>query len=209
MNSELENICLRVSELYIKFGIKSITMDDISRELGISKKTLYQYIKDKEELVEKVLDYLLQYVSGEVTKIMDANLNAVEETMSINSHITKTIEKFHNPAINYDLRKYYPAIYRKFTEKKHAFAFASMTKNLKKGMNEGLYRANINISIITKLQLARIESQIDNDLFPVSEYSAQEIFKQIQEYHMRGICTAEGIRIFEEKLNQYYANENN
>lgn len=184
-------------------------MDDISRELGISKKTLYQYIKDKEELVEKVLDYLLQYVSGEVTKIMDANLNAVEETMSINSHITKTIEKFHNPAINYDLRKYYPAIYRKFTEKKHAFAFASMTKNLKKGMNEGLYRANINISIITKLQLARIESQIDNDLFPVSEYSAQEIFKQIQEYHMRGICTAEGIRIFEEKLNQYYANENN
>jgi len=183
-------------------------MDDISRELGISKKTLYQFIEDKESLVSKVLDFLLVNVQEEIKTIQKANMNAVEETLAINSHIARTIEKYHNRGINFDLRKYYPNIYRKFTEKKHAFAFESMTNNLNKGIAEKLYRDNLNVNIITKLQLARIESQIDNDLFPISEYSAQEIFKQIQEYHMRGICTTEGIKIFEEKLNQYYANEN-
>ena len=93
MNSELENILEKVAALYMKYGVKSITMDDVARELGISKKTLYQYVENKNELVEKVVDYVLNKKDCEFKMISEKEMNAIEKLLEVNMHIIKTMKE--------------------------------------------------------------------------------------------------------------------
>ena len=112
MNKELENILVKVGELYHKYGIKSVTMDDVARELGISKKTLYLHVENKNDLVSKVMDYFLDYKDTEFLKILSKKQNAIEELLEVGIYIIKAFRDF-NPSTEYDLKKYYPVVYSK------------------------------------------------------------------------------------------------
>src|SRR5665811_2127221 len=112
MNDELKNILLKVRELYMKYGIKSITMDDVARELGISKKTLYQYVTDKDDLVRKFVDYEIDQKQDEVIRCFNIRFNAIEELFEISFFMNKMMRN-QNPATEYDLKKYYPNHYQK------------------------------------------------------------------------------------------------
>ena len=115
MNLELNNLLEKVSSLYNRYGIRSITMDDVSRELGISKKTLYKFVSDKSDLVEKVMLFELSYKRpnpGDLKK-----RNAIEDLFWVNKMINQTI-KDTNPSKEFDLQKYYPAINKNIHETK-------------------------------------------------------------------------------------------
>ncbi len=112
MNEELKNILLKVSDLYTKYGIKSITMDDVATELGISKKTLYQYVTDKDDLVGKFIDNEIALRQEEICKCFQAGFNAIEELFEISKFMNKLM-KDQNPATEHDLKKYYPHHYQK------------------------------------------------------------------------------------------------
>jgi TetR/AcrR family transcriptional regulator, cholesterol catabolism regulator len=112
MNEELKNLLLKVGCLYKKYGIKSITMDDVSRELGISKKTLYQYVQDKNELVAQVIDLSIENQMTIFNSLFSKGLNAIDELFEVNKMVAEMI-KHHNPSEDYDLRKYYPDQYQK------------------------------------------------------------------------------------------------
>jgi len=201
MIKESNIIIEKARELYYKYGIKSITMDDVAREMGISKKTLYQEVKNKTELVEKVFDFEIEKRTGEFNELGKSELNAIEELFEVNRQINNVLEK-HNPSMHYDLRKYYPDIFKRLQESKREGMFKSILSNLEKGKKEGLYRKEIDNEIIARLQVARAENVTENSCVPIKDYISRKFFSEIFIYHIRGIANNKGIKFLEENINQ-------
>lgn len=201
MNDELKNIMSKVRELYMKYGIKSITMDDVARELGISKKTLYQYVNDKNDLVGKFVDNEIDQRQKEICKCFRIGFNAIEELFEISMFMNDMIKKL-NSATEYDLKKYYPSHYEKAINAKREGIYNYILVNLKKGINEGLYRKELNKEVIAKVYLWRSENAHLDELFTVEEFTSKKLFIELLTYHIRGIATEEGIHVLENKLKE-------
>jgi TetR/AcrR family transcriptional regulator, cholesterol catabolism regulator len=199
MNEEIKSILTRVGLLYQKFGIKSVTMDDVSRELGISKKTLYQHFADKEELVSRVTDFMIGINKNCLTDINDKKLNAIDELFEVARHVNQML-KDHNPSTEYDLKKYYPVEYQKVRKVKREIMYESVLSNLQKGIKQGIYRKELKPEVIAKLHVARVEGMMENDVFSIEDYTNRDFFREIMVYHIRGIANEQGIQILEEKL---------
>jgi TetR/AcrR family transcriptional regulator, cholesterol catabolism regulator len=202
MNEELNKILLKVRELYMKYGIKSITMDDVAEELGISKRTLYQYVTDKDDLVGKFIDNEIILKQEEICKCFKTGFNAIEELFEISVYMNR-IMKDQNPATEHDLKKYYPHHYNKTVKTRRERIFSYILLNLKKGKKEGLYREELNEEIIAKLYLSRVESIHLNDLFTVEEFTSLRLFFELLNYHIRGIATDKGIMVLNKKLKEF------
>ena len=199
MNEELKNILIKVRSLYMKYGIKSVTMDDVASELGMSKKTLYQYVTDKDELVGKFIDYEIKLRRKEICDCFRIGYNAIEELFEISLFMSRLMRE-QNPATEYDLKKYYPSHYQKVIKARRAGIYDYILLNLKKGKKEGLYREDLNEEIIAKLYLSRIEGIHLNDLYSVEEFTSNKIQTELLKYHVRGIATEKGIMALENKI---------
>jgi AcrR family transcriptional regulator len=199
MNEELKNILLKARELYMKYGIKSITMDDVARELGISKKTLYQYVTDKDDLVGKFVDNEISMRQEEICKCFRIGYNAIEELFEISIFMNKLMRN-QNSATEYDLKKYYPVHFEKTIKARREGTFNYILVNLKKGINEGLYRKEMNKEVIAKLYLWRSENTHFDELFTIEEFTSIKLFVELINYHVRGIATEKGIMILEKKI---------
>lgn len=201
MEEKIGNFLLRVYELYNRYGIKSVTMDDVARELGISKKTLYECIADKSELVKHVMDMVYRYHGTKLNEITNLQLNAIEELFEVNRYMTQMI-KDQNPTLAYDLRKYYPELFNSLMQEQRQRMRDAIKKNLLKGIEEGLYRKEMNVDIISKLHMTRMENRSRPDHFQSNEMETQEVLREIFIYHMHGIANEKGIKILNEKLNK-------
>jgi AcrR family transcriptional regulator len=199
MNEDLKNILLKVRELYMKYGIKSVTMDDVASEIGISKKTLYQFVTDKDELVGKIIDHEIILRQQEICNCFKVGYNAVEELFEISLFMNKQMRE-QNPATEHDLRKYYPHHYEKIVKIRKEGIYNYILLNLKKGKTEDLYRAEMDEEVIAKLYLSRSEIIHTNDLFTVEELTSVKIYKELLIYHVRGIATEKGIEVLEKKI---------
>src|ERR1035438_2057262 len=183
----------KVRKLYQQYGIKSVTMDDVARHLCISKKTLYEYFQDKEDLVRSVvlLDHeRMDRFFGEISK---RNLNAVEELLEVYKLIHNMFRDY-NPSMEYDIRKYYPDLYNNIRKIRRKRMFETVYHNLQKGKTEGLYRKELNSKIIAKLHVLRIENMTENDFFSVEEITSFKFFHEIFFYHVHGILNQQGRR---------------
>jgi len=201
MNEELKNILATARELYMKYGIKSITMDDVARELAISKKTLYQYVNDKDELVGKVIDNEILIRQEEICKCFRIGYNAIEELFEI-SFFMNNLMRNQNPATQYDLKKYYPQHFQKTEKARRDGIYSYIHLNLKKGIKEGLYREELNKEVIAKLYLWRAENSHLNELFTREEFASMKLFVELLTYHVRGIATEKGIHVLEKKIKE-------
>ena len=199
MNKELENILEKVGELYNKYGIKSVTMDDVARELGMSKKTLYQYIENKNDLVSKVLDYHLFEKNCSFKEISEKNLNAIEELLEVGVQIIKSI-KDYNASTEYDLKKYYPELFKKLHTVRKERMFESIIKNIQKGKKEGLFRDDLDEEIITKMQTSRFLNMSSDEFFDQDEIFKPKYILELFIYHIRGIANKKGIETLEKTL---------
>jgi len=191
MNAELNYIIEKVRELYMKYGIKSITMDDVATTLGISKKTLYLHVSDKDDLVGKFIDNEIKIRKEQICKCLRAGSNAVEELFEISVYMNKIIRD-QNPATEHDLKKYYPHHFLKIEKVRREGIYNYILQNLRKGKEEGLYLAEMNDEIIAKLYLSRVESIHLNDLFTIEEFTSVKVFIEQLQYHIRGIDTKRG-----------------
>jgi AcrR family transcriptional regulator len=205
MNEELKNILIRVRDLYNKYGIKSITMDDVARELGISKKTLYQYVCDKDDLVGKYIEYEIELRQVEICRCFQSELNAIEELFEISLFMNKMMRE-QNPATEYDLKKYYPTHYQNVVKVRRERMFKYLLLNLNKGKEEGLYRQEMNQDVIAKLYLSRSENVHGDNLFTVEEFTSIKLFVELLTYHVRGIATEKGIAVLEKKIKELEIN---
>jgi TetR/AcrR family transcriptional regulator, cholesterol catabolism regulator len=208
VNEEIKYILDKVRELYIKYGIKGVTMDDVSHELGISKKTLYQYVTDKDDLVGKFVDNEIESRMKEICDCFKSSYNAIEELFEIAVNMNNHLRE-QNPATDHDLKKYYPNHYIKTIKARREGVYNYILLNLKKGKREGLYRSEMNEEVIAKLYMSRVENISMSDFLPARELASSELFKEYLIYHIRGIGTPEGIKMLENKICEFELNTKN
>jgi AcrR family transcriptional regulator len=199
MNDELSAILKKVLFLYRKYGIRSVTMDDVSRELGISKKTLYQYVRDKDELVHQAIELEMSSQHDHLIDSCKEGLNAIEELVEIARCINYMLKEYSAVA-EYDLKKYYPDLYIRLREVRRERILRFILNNMIKGKNEGLYRESMNIDILSRLSLSHIDSMFDSQVITITEFLEQQFFLEYFEYHLRGIVNIKGLKILEDQL---------
>ena len=164
MTNKRQEIIDKVMGLYLKFGIRSVTMDDIVREVGISKKTLYQYFKDKSELIVAALDCESDQRMNEHQQAINGSSNAINQMLNFYDLQMRMIKE-HNPSMIYDLKKYYPKIHNSFLDKKRKGIYEAVLANLIQGKSEGYYRDDLDEIIISRLNLMRVEAFINSGIF--------------------------------------------
>ncbi len=199
METKIANILDKVFEMYNRYGIKSVTMDDVASMLGMSKKTIYQYVTDKKDLVEKVIERLIEKKDCLQKDVYGKGLNAIEEIFEL-ANIMNDHVKNYNPAMDYDLKKYYPALHQKISSIRREKMYNSVTANLKKGIKSGIYRKEMDVDVIAKVFVSRVELSLDNPLFLPEEITSAKVFKEMMTYHLHGICNLEGLKILKEKM---------
>ncbi len=199
MDEKWKELLEKVGDIFMRFGIKSVTMDDLARQLGVSKKTLYKYVTDKRDLVNKTFESFLEQDKCMVEEISTKTSNAIDEVFDMSEYVTSTIKDIH-PSIFYDLQKYYPEAWNIFQHHKHEFVYKCIEVNLKRGIEEGLYRDNMRCDVIAKSYVMRMYDIFDSEIFPPGKYSYAELYMEIFRYHIRGVASPEGIRYLQEKM---------
>lgn len=200
MEDKKLHIIKNVGKLYLKFGIRSVTMDDVASEFGVSKKTLYQYFSDKEDLVSQVIDYFLQ--NPALNLATHHQVNAIDSMFKIREHVAH-IFKFYNNNIEFDLKKIYPKLYKKVHDAKRHRIFRNTVENIEQGILQGLYREDLNAEFIAKLQVGRMLFTLNPEyqIFEEHEANSLDIFDETMGYHMNAICTEKGLEYYKKQLN--------
>ena len=202
---EVKNkIFLKAEEMFMRYGIKSVTMDVLSRTLGISKKTLYQYVDNKKDLINQIISFYLTREMEMMKSLREKSADAIEEVILISHHINETLQKI-NPSAMYDLQKYYGKQFALLRSLNDQFVYNIIKDNLGKGVAEGLYRTSFNHDIIAKFYVSSSDLILDEKVFPFEKYNRPEIHQEIILYHLYAIVTQEGRK----RLEQYLAQNKN
>lgn len=188
-----KRIQLKAHEMFMRYGIRSVSMDDIAFQLGMSKKTLYQYVADKDELVDAVLDHEIGEGQENCLKCAHSR-DAVEEIFLTMEHI---LEQFRNmnPMVLYDLQKFHFASFQKFLKYKNEFLFDVIRKNLERGIREELYRPEINVDVISRFRLETMMLAFNMDVFPPRKYNLADVTREIIEHYLYGVSTLKGYKL--------------
>ncbi len=194
-----ERIIQGALNIFMRMGVKGINMDYIATHLGISKKTLYQHVDNKADLIEQSFASHHCKVKNMIECICSKHENAIDELFEIDSGICSMLQGRH-PSLIHNLRMHYPKCWNILEDLKKKHLFKTVKRNLETGMKQGLYRNEINTDIITKLMMTRMDVLIDNDIFPLTEYDFKALLKENRIYHIRGIASKEGITYLEQKL---------
>ncbi|MCZ2248380.1 MAG: TetR/AcrR family transcriptional regulator [Bacteroidia bacterium] len=193
-----EKILSGAQNLVFKYGIKSITMDDIAKHLGMSKKTIYSYYKDKDDILSKLVDFILEYNEKQITEISNRSKDPIDEIFQTMKIMADTFKRI-NPVLFFDMMKYYPSIYNRFNDFKEKVILANIEDNLKKGQELKLYRTDLNNKIIARLRLLQINIIIDGEEFSEEQFNTVEVHLQLLDHYLHGICTIKGHKL----INKY------
>tara|TARA_B110000971_G_C19939022_1_gene467831 strand:+ start:341 stop:940 length:600 start_codon:yes stop_codon:yes gene_type:complete len=189
------------NELFLNLGFKSVTMDEIAKKMGVSKKTIYKYFENKTELVAAVTDYMFDTVSCGIDGICALQMNPIQEIFSIKRLVMKHL-KDEKSSPQYQLQKYYPKIYASLTQKQFHIMQVCVVNNLKKGIEKGLYRTHIDLEFISRIYFNGMVGIKNKDLFPLTDYSMNTLMNHYLEYHLRGIATEKGLQELNNQLIQ-------
>lgn len=191
--TQTENLLITARDFFMQYGIKSVSMDDLSSKLGISKKTLYQVVDNKEDLVMKVIENHVEVQNQEIEDILSKNNDAIEEMLMFARYIIRLIKNL-KPGVTYDLQKYYPSAWKRIEHLHLETIDNIILKNIKKGIKEGVYRKNVNPDIISKLYFAQALQITDEKFFPLRTFSMEELIREFIAYHFYGIASLEGFK---------------
>lgn len=187
-------------ELFFRNGIKSVTMDDIATEQGISKKTIYQYYKDKDELVNALTKDQTKCQHNDMCLIRKESENAIHELFESMKYMRQIFSRI-NPSMFYDMKKHHPTAWKTFRTFKEKELAGFIEENLSKGIKQGLYRNNLKIKILAKLRLEEIELGLDYNAFPSDEYNLAEVQYTIMEHFVQGVVTLKGYKLLHKYTN--------
>ena len=196
----MENTIIeKAAEMYLTLGFKSVTMDDIASEMGISKKTIYHHFENKNDLVEAVTLYLFETISCGIDEIMTLDKNPIEELFVIKDFVMKNLKNESTSPI-YQLQKYYPQIHKTLMSRQFEKMGECVIENLRKGIEQKLFRNDINLELIGRFYFSGMTSIKDAELFNPIQFSTIIVQKTYLEYHLRGIATEKGIAFLEQIL---------
>jgi AcrR family transcriptional regulator len=189
------------STLFLKYGVKSISMDDIARELAISKKTIYHFFKDKNEIVYLISKQFLHEQKEKFDKIHNESENAIEELYKGTLHARDIFETI-NPSILFDIKKYYKEAWELYLDHEKNVMYNSLMNTLEEGIRQGLFRSDINIQILATLRIEEVKLAFDRDVFSDDVFNFREVQYQILDHFFYGIMTEKGYAL----LNNYKKN---
>ena len=185
-------------DLFMRFSIKSVTMDDIAKHLTISKKTIYQYFKDKNDLVLQVTHDHLEAEKLEIQNIKRSTSNAIEtlieESMCLRRNITDM-----NPSLLYDLKKYHQQAWKLYLESKEKVYIKSLVETIENGIKEDHFRENIDPEILARLRVEQIQMSLENLIYPRSRFQFKEVQTQLFDHFLNGLVSEKGRKL----LNKY------
>ena len=188
-----DKILQTAQELFFKYGIRSISMDDIAKHLSISKKTIYLSYKDKDEIVHTLIEKKcmndLKYFEG----IHKVSGNVIEEMFSIMNHLGKIINEM-NPGMFYDLQKYHSHSWNVFKEFREEHITKMVEEMLQRGIKQGFIRTDINSKILARMRMAQVEIGFNPTVFPPDKFKLLEVQLVMLEHFLYGICTLKGHR---------------
>jgi AcrR family transcriptional regulator len=196
--SQIERIIEGGEELFLKAGIKSVTMDDIARHLGMSKKTIYQFFKDKNELVVALMKRKMREDEQMMSGIISQSGNVIEEMINMMKCSEEIVARI-NPIVIHDLQKYHPDAWKEFQNFKSNVLVHTLEELLTKGIKQGYIRPEIDVKIIARMRVSQVEMGFNTSIYPVMEFNAWNVQQQFQEHFNYGICTLKGYKL----LNQY------
>lgn len=184
----------KADELFRIYGIKTITMDEIAGQLGISKKTIYQAYADKDELVDAVICEMIGYNQQSCTAHQSKADNAIHEVFLAMEMIQEMFANF-NPSILYDMQRNHPVTFDKFSKHKHTFLFQVIKDNVKRGIKEELFREDVNPDVVSKIRLETMFLPFNQELFPKNKFNLVDLEKQLIEYYLFGIASIKGYKL--------------
>ncbi len=196
-----ENILHKATELFLNLGFKSVTMDDIANEMGISKKTIYANYATKTKLVEASTNYLFDSINYGIECIRERKDNPIEELYKIKQFVMEHL-KGEKTSPQYQLQKYYPKMFANLKSKHLVMMEDCVIDNLERGIDQGLFRKEIPIEFIFRIYFAGVVSIKDQEIFPELKFTKKSLMENHLEYHLRGICTPKGLEIMHDLINQ-------
>ena len=194
-----KNIILKATELFMKLGFKSVTMDDIAKEMGISKKTIYTHFNNKETIIGVVTDHVFETVCHDIDAICDLNQNPIQELYAIKKRVMQYMQK-EKASPTYQLQKYYPAIYNNIKQRQFSYMQQCVVKNLNRGLEQSLYRKNIEVQFVARIYFNGITGIKEESLFPHTMFEGETLYEMYLEYHLRGIVTPKGRNILNQLI---------
>ncbi|WKB79862.1 TetR/AcrR family transcriptional regulator [Cellulophaga lytica] len=189
-----DKILEKATDLFLKLGFKSVTMDDLANELGMSKKTIYTYFDNKTRLVEESTSYLFSNITNGINNICSLKHNPIVEMFEIRKFIISNLKDESSSPI-YQLQKYYPKIHKFLKKEQFTFMQKCVIENLKEGIEEGLFRKNLDIEFISRIYFSGMTAIKDDDFFPPEQFSKIKLMDNYLEYHLRGIVTTKGKKV--------------
>ena len=194
-----ERIIEKATDMFMNLGFKSVTMDDIAAELGISKKTIYQHFCNKRSLVEATTFNMFNTISDGIDDIIEMDKNSLEEIFIIREFIAQNLND-ESSSPHYQLQKFFPKIFSRLRTMQFEKVHNSMLNNLRKGIENGLFRDDINIEFISRIYFTGLTGIKDQDIFPTTMFTMNQLTKEFLEYHLRGIVTPKGLKTLESLL---------
>ena len=194
-----EKILHNATEMFLNIGFKSVTMDDIATNSGISKKTIYAHYSNKTELVEAATLHIFDIISKGIDIIHEQQQNPIIELFEIKRFVMKHL-KDEKSSPQYQLQKYYPKIFNNLKHKQFELMQELFKENLTKGIEQKLYRKDIDIDFTARIYFNGMLGIKNKDLFPLVNYSMNTLTSYHLEYHLRGISTDKGIKELEKQL---------
>jgi len=195
-----DKILQKATDLFLNLGFKSVTMDDLAQDMGISKKTIYTHYKNKNVLVEACSMHVFHQISSGIDQICNLELNPIEELFEIKKFVLHHL-KNEKSSPQYQLKKYFPRIYGNLRGKQFGVMQECVISNLEKGIKMGFYRDNLNKEFISRIYFSGITSIKDTDLFPTNKFDIPTLTDDYLEYHIRGIVTPKGRTVLNTILN--------
>ena len=188
----------KIREMFLEFGIKNLNMDEISRKLGISKKTLYRYVDSKEDLLGKMFEYEILKWNRFLDRLSIKPLNAIEKLFEVSVKAHEEMKNI-NPIVLYELKKYYESIYDEYLIQKREFIQDRMKTNLEKGIKEGLYRSDLNIEHVSAFYANYLVGMHNQSWLRMSSMTFDQVFEVMFDNHIRAISTPAGVRYYEKR----------
>ncbi|TNE79734.1 MAG: TetR/AcrR family transcriptional regulator [Bacteroidetes bacterium] len=198
MKDDFTRVLESTNELFMRYGIRSVSMDDVAREVGMSKKTIYQHFTDRTHLVDAVIEHHIQTIKTNCDTICYEMENPIDQLLEIARYF-HSLTRQMNPTLLFDLKKYFPQSWKKLSAFRLDQVHEQISDNLLKGREMGLYRTDFNIDIVVKLYIHLVGVILDDDLFPKVQYTFKELHHEMLMYHLHGISTFAGIEYLHEK----------
>ncbi|WP_159468856.1 TetR/AcrR family transcriptional regulator [Dyadobacter sp. 3J3] len=190
-----ERIIKEAYKLFWRFGIKSVTMDDIAKDLGISKRTIYQHFPDKEAIVILVVKHELETQQCQMDKMEEDKLNPIEQ-MVLGADYMRISLAHMNPVVFHDLKKYHPLAWDLFHQYKHEYIIKGIRENLVEGVEAGLYRKEMNVDMLSILRMEQVLMAFDPTIFPADRFNMMNIQMEFVNHFLHGILTEKGLEYY-------------